>query len=107
MTNPDSYTVESSSFSLINPEKHGYRFTGWIGTELNKPTTKVIVETGSLGDRSYTATWEKKESPGPGPDDDNDDDSDTGDSSKILLCGIGMLLSLTGAFAVIRKRREE
>lgn len=122
-SNPESYTIESPAFTLINPEKQGYIFTGWTGTDLEEPTANVIVENGSFGDRTYTATWKKQDNPKPGPDDDDNDngnndgdsdddsdgDSDTGDTgagSRLLLCGLGMLISLAGAIAAVRRRRE-
>lgn len=58
-TNPDTYTV-NSEFTLTNPEKEGYKFTGWTGTGLNTQAQTVTVKKGSTGDRSYTAHWKKK-----------------------------------------------
>ena len=55
--NPASYTVETEDFTLNNPEKQGYVFAGWTGTDLNSATKTVTVKKGSTGDRSYTATW--------------------------------------------------
>ncbi|RUT30498.1 hypothetical protein EJP77_11720 [Paenibacillus zeisoli] len=56
-SNPTTYTTENDSFTLINPTKPGYTFGGWTGTGLSDPTVTVIVDTGSTGDRSYSATW--------------------------------------------------
>ena len=56
-TNPTSYNAGTDSFTLNNPEKTGYTFTGWTGTGLNAATKDVTIPTGSTGDRSYTATW--------------------------------------------------
>ncbi|WP_210649045.1 InlB B-repeat-containing protein [Nocardioides sp. SYSU D00065] len=55
--NPVSYTVESDAFTLTNPTRLGYTFLGWSGTGLSSPAMTVRVPTGSLGDRTYTATW--------------------------------------------------
>lgn len=56
--NPNTYTIESSDFTLVNPTRTGYTFTGWEGTDLTEKTIEVTVTTGHWGNRSYTATWE-------------------------------------------------
>lgn len=58
--NPDSYTIESDSFTLQNPVKDGYLFDGWMGTGLTDTKNSVTVSKGSAGDRAYTAVWTKK-----------------------------------------------
>lgn len=58
ITNPTKYNVETPTFSLNNPVKTGYTFTGWTGTDLTNETKLVIVENGSTGNRSYEANWE-------------------------------------------------
>ena len=55
--NPASYNVTSDDITLTNPVRDGYTFTGWTGTGLTTKTLKVIIPTGSTGDRSYTANW--------------------------------------------------
>ena len=54
---PATYTVESSSITLVVPERTGYTFSGWTGTSLSQATTSVVIAQGSTGHRSYTATW--------------------------------------------------
>ena len=57
-TNPTSYTVETNSFTLINPTKTGYSFKGWSGTGLTGDENQTVtVAQGSTGNRSYTANW--------------------------------------------------
>ncbi len=54
------YTKNSDSFTLVNPTRWGYIFTGWVGTGINAadgPQTTVKVPRGSTGNRSYKATW--------------------------------------------------
>lgn len=55
--NPESYNVESSSITLNNPTRNGYAFAGWTGTGLSEPTMDVTIDSGSSGNREYTATW--------------------------------------------------
>lgn len=56
--NPTSYTIETTSFTLRNPSRTGYTFTGWSGTGLSgSANTSVTVAKGSTGNRSYTANW--------------------------------------------------
>ncbi|MBR5421790.1 MAG: InlB B-repeat-containing protein [Lachnospiraceae bacterium] len=55
--NPESYTVESPEFTLINPARSGYEFAGWTGTGLTEATKTVTISAGSHGNRFYIATW--------------------------------------------------
>jgi uncharacterized repeat protein (TIGR02543 family) len=58
--NPATYNITSSPITLINPTKKGYKFTGWTGTGVSGAQT-VTIATGSTGDRSYTAGFERNE----------------------------------------------
>ena len=56
--NPDSYTVETDAFTLKNPTRPGFTFTGWSGTGLTgEDNLTVTIQKGSTGNRSYTAHW--------------------------------------------------
>ncbi len=48
--NPANYTVETATFSLANPTRAGYNFTGWDPAD-------TTIEKGSHGDLAFTATW--------------------------------------------------
>lgn len=54
-----SYTVETANFALPAPSRAGYTFTGWTGSNGNTPQTSVTVNSGSTGNKSYTANWEQ------------------------------------------------
>lgn len=56
-TNPTSYNVETDTFTLINPTRTGYTFTGWTGSNGTTPQTKVSIAKGSTGNKTYTANW--------------------------------------------------
>lgn len=55
--NPTEYSVETESFSLVAPQREGYTFTGWSGTDINGQLVSVTIEKSSIGNRSYTANW--------------------------------------------------
>ena len=56
--NPDTYTVETDAFTLKNPTRPGYTFTGWSGTGLTgEDNLTLTIPKGSTGNRSYTAHW--------------------------------------------------
>ena len=57
--NPTSYDVETRTFTLTNPQRKGYTFAGWVGTDCAEASTKVTIQKGSIGNREYTATWTK------------------------------------------------
>ena len=56
--NTKTYTIETANFTLVNPTKTGYTFTGWTGTDLTEKTMTVTITKGHYGDRSFTATYE-------------------------------------------------
>ena len=56
--NPTGYTVETETFTLKNPTRPGYIFSGWSGTGLTgEDNLTVTIPKGSTGNRSYTAHW--------------------------------------------------
>jgi len=55
-SNPTSYNIETNTFTLNNPTRQGYNFTGWSGSGSG---TSVTINKGSTGNRSYTANWRK------------------------------------------------
>lgn len=58
--NPEEYTFETEDITLVNPEREGYTFKGWIRAESSEPETSVTIKKGSTGNRTYTAQWEAK-----------------------------------------------
>ncbi|MBO5111355.1 MAG: leucine-rich repeat protein [Clostridia bacterium] len=57
--NITEYTIESETFTLANPTRTGYTFLGWSGTDLSTPSLQVAIPFGSIGNRIYTANWQK------------------------------------------------
>ena len=53
-SNPTSYTVEDT-ITLNNPEKQGFTFSGWTGSNGDDLQTRVTIEQGTIGDKTYTA----------------------------------------------------
>ncbi|MCH5343691.1 MAG: InlB B-repeat-containing protein, partial [Acetatifactor sp.] len=60
--NPTTYTEDTDTFTLNNPTKTGYTFTGWTGSNGNTPELTVTIVKGTTGDLSYTANWSKETS---------------------------------------------
>ena len=55
--NRDWYTEVTPTFTLNNPRKDYYNFTGWTGSNGSTPETTVQVEKGTTGNLTYTANW--------------------------------------------------
>lgn len=55
--NPTSYNVTTNTFTLNNPQKTGYTFAGWTGSNGSTKQTSVTINKGSTGNKSYTANW--------------------------------------------------
>lgn len=53
----ENYTVGSGKISLGTPQRDGYRFTGWTGSNGSEPKINVTVGEGQLGNLSYVANW--------------------------------------------------
>lgn len=58
--NPTTYYVNSNNFTLNNPTKVGYDFTGWTGSNGTTTQKTVTISKGSTGDKSYTANYVEK-----------------------------------------------
>ena len=57
--NPEDYTVNTSTITLKNPTKKGYKFVGWYSDK--KLTQKVTkIKKGSTGNKTLYAKWKKK-----------------------------------------------
>ncbi len=55
-TNKVIYTVEDT-ITLVQPQREGYSFSGWTGTNLSSSTKNVTIEKGTIGDLYYEANW--------------------------------------------------
>ena len=55
LNNRVSYTIEDNNFNLNNPNKYGYVFEGWTGTDLETKTINVTVDTSKIKNLSYKA----------------------------------------------------
>lgn len=56
-SNPSTYTI-NSSFTLNNPTKTGYTFTGWTYSDQSTPVMNVTIPQGTTGNKTFTANWE-------------------------------------------------
>lgn len=55
---PSEYTVLTPDIRVTRPDKVGFTYLGYTGTEVPNQTMDVVIPKGSLGDRSYVANWE-------------------------------------------------
>lgn len=55
--NPETYNVDTETFTLINPTRENLDFLGWIGTGLNGRSLEVTITKGSTENREYTAVF--------------------------------------------------
>lgn len=56
-SNPTRYN-DNETITLKNPQKQGYNFIGWTGSNGSSPETNVTISKGSTEDKYYTANWE-------------------------------------------------
>ena len=56
-TNPETFTIETETFTLNNPTKTGYDFAGWKLNGVGEAMMTVTITKGSTGNLAYTATW--------------------------------------------------
>ncbi len=54
---PISYTVEET-VTLPNPERTGYEFLGWTGSNGSTPEKGLTISKGSQGNKTFKANWE-------------------------------------------------
>ena len=59
--NPATYTIETTTFTLINPTRTGYNFAGWKLNGEGEAMMEVTITQGSTGALAYTATWQVNE----------------------------------------------
>ena len=76
--NPEEYNAESDDFTISDPTREGFEFTGWTvvndeasieedeaeedkAFEIETPTMEVVVPKGTYGNLAFTANWESKE----------------------------------------------
>ena len=55
--NPTNFTKYTETFTLNNPEKQGYNFTGWTGSNGEEPEKIVRVQKGTRENLNFTANF--------------------------------------------------
>lgn len=55
--NSTKYTVETATFTLNNPTKTGYTFTGWTLGDSDVKNLTAVIEKGSFGNLIFTACY--------------------------------------------------
>jgi uncharacterized repeat protein (TIGR02543 family) len=56
--NPDTYTVETETFTLNEPIKTWYVFLWWTGSNGSTPEKDVTLTKWTTENKRYTAVWE-------------------------------------------------
>ena len=56
--NPSTYKRNTDAFTLNNPSKRGYTFTGWTGSNGFAPEEIVTIEKGSSGNKYFNANYQ-------------------------------------------------
>ena len=54
----DRYYERNVSITLDTPQKDGYTFLGWTGSNGSTPETSVIIAENTTGDLHYKANWQ-------------------------------------------------
>ncbi len=55
--NPATYTIETDSITLAEPQKDGFTFSGWYADSSFSGTKQTTIEKGSHVDKKYYAKW--------------------------------------------------
>ena len=58
--NPTTYTIETDTITLAEPQKEGFAFGGWYTDSSFSGTKQTTIEKGSHVDKKYYAKWLKK-----------------------------------------------
>ena len=51
------YNINSQDVALGIPVRDGFRFVGWTGSNGETPERNIVIGSGTIGDRAYTAVW--------------------------------------------------
>jgi len=57
VANPSSYSIDTPTFTLNNPEIPGLIFDGWFGSNGPTPKKEVTIPKGTIGDLTYTIQY--------------------------------------------------
>ncbi|MBQ7409002.1 MAG: InlB B-repeat-containing protein, partial [Alphaproteobacteria bacterium] len=59
-SNPETYNIETPTFTLHNPTKENYTFIGWCEGDADcaDPDVSMDLTNGSIGDKTFYAKWE-------------------------------------------------
>ena len=60
-SNPATYTVETTTFTLVDPTRTGYNFLGWFTDSGCTVAADTTIEKGSTGNLTFYASWEEQQ----------------------------------------------
>ncbi|MDD6802457.1 MAG: InlB B-repeat-containing protein [Mollicutes bacterium] len=55
--NPTFYSADTGNITLLDPQKNGYEFIGWTGSNGNVPEKNIVIDCKSAINYSFTANW--------------------------------------------------
>lgn len=55
--NRDFYLAGTDTFTLNNPTREGYTFSGWTGSNGNSPSTNIKISKGDVGNKKFVANY--------------------------------------------------
>ncbi|MBR3645580.1 MAG: InlB B-repeat-containing protein, partial [Lachnospiraceae bacterium] len=59
-SNPETYTIETETITLSEPQKEGFIFGGWYTEKDFFGTKQLVIEKGSHSNKKYYAKWLKR-----------------------------------------------
>lgn len=54
--NPTTYTIETPTFTLLEPTRQDFNFNGWTTIESSTPDS-ITIPQGSMGNKNFMANW--------------------------------------------------
>ena len=57
VNNLETFNIETSTFTLVDPYKMGYTFIGWFQESNYENSAIITIQQGSIGEREFFAKW--------------------------------------------------
>ena len=87
-SNPAKYTIETATFTLADPTKTDYNFSGWYSDAGLTTLANTTIDQGTTGDLTFYAKWESAGVPGYTVEDNGSGVTITATDSAVLTGSI-------------------